>query len=454
VKSKTNLQNDHPFVKSPHKTLLSMSLPVLLSLVAEPLTGLVDTAFVARLGSESLAALGVGTVTLSGIFWVFNFLGIGTQTEVAQAHGRQEFNVAGEVGGSALALAALIGLLLVVVGLPSVPYISRVMGATGAVYDLSSQYIQIRLFGAPAVLLTIAAFGIFRGMQDMQTPFYVAITINTLNIILDPLLIFGYGPFPRLGVFGAGLASAISQWIGAGCLAWIIHKRIGFPNRIQLRDVRKLFKIGRDLFIRTGLLTAFYMITTRAATRIGPNAGAAHQAVRQVWVFSFLFLDAYATTGQSLVGYFIGPRLMEQARRVARVVCKWSFFTGLVMGVILWFGQPVVITYLVPPSAINLFIPAWAIAALIQPVNALAFATDGIHWGTGDFRYLRNAIITATTCGAVAIYLLDETMAGALTWIWLITAFWIVIRALFGVIRIWPGLGNSPLKMKRSRPNF
>ncbi|MDH3877777.1 MAG: MATE family efflux transporter [Desulfobacterales bacterium] len=454
MKSKTNLQNDHPFVKSPHKTLLSMSLPVLLSLVAEPLTGLVDTAFVARLGSESLAALGVGTVTLSGIFWVFNFLGIGTQTEVAQAHGRQEFNVAGEVGGSALALAALIGLLLVVVGLPSVPYISRVMGATGAVYDLSSQYIQIRLFGAPAVLLTIAAFGIFRGMQDMRTPFYVAITINTLNIILDPLLIFGYGPFPRLGVFGAGLASTISQWIGAGCLVWIIHKRIDFPNRIQLRDVRKLFKIGRDLFIRTGLLTAFYMITTRAATRIGPDAGAAHQAVRQVWVFSFLFLDAYATTGQSLVGYFIGPRLMEQARRVARVVCKWSFFTGLVMGVILWFGQPVVITYLVPPSAINLFIPAWAITALIQPVNALAFATDGIHWGTGDFRYLRNAIITATTCGAVAIYLLDETMAGALTWIWLITAFWIAIRALFGVIRIWPGLGNSPLKMKRSRPNF
>ena len=454
MKTKTNLQNDHPFVKSPHKTLLSMSLPVLLSLVAEPLTGLVDTAFVARLGAEALAALGVGTVTLSGIFWVFNFLGIGTQTEVAQAYGRQEFNVSKEVGGSALALAALIGLLLVVFGLPFVPYVSTVMGAIGAVFDLSSQYIYIRLFGAPAVLITIAAFGIFRGMQDMRTPFWVAISINALNIILDPLLIFGYGPFPRLGVFGAGLASTISQWIGAGCLVWIVHKRIGFPNRIQLRDVLKLFKIGRDLFIRTGLLTAFYIITTRAATRIGPDAGAAHQAVRQVWVFSFLFLDAYATTGQSLVGYFIGPRLMEQARRVARIVCSWSLMTGLAMGTVLWFGKPLVIAFLVPPSAINLFIPAWAIAALIQPVNALAFATDGIHWGTGDFRYLRNAIIIATTCGATAIYLLDEAMAGALTWIWIITAFWIIIRALFGVIRIWPGLGNSPLKMKRSRPNF
>ena len=454
MKAEINQQYEHPFVKSPHKTLLSMSLPVLLSLVAEPLTGLVDTAFVARLGAESLAALGVGTVTLSGIFWVFNFLGIGTQTEVAQAYGRQEFNVSKDIGGSALVLAALIGLLLVVFGLPFVPYVSGVMGAVGAVFDLSSQYIQIRLFGAPAVLLTISAFGIFRGMQDMRTPFYVAISINTLNIILDPLLIFGYGPFPRLGVFGAGLASSISQWIGAGSLVWIVHKRIGFPNHIRFGEVRKLFKIGRDLFIRTGLLTAFYMITTRAATRIGPDAGAAHQAVRQVWVFSFLFLDAYATTGQSLIGYFIGPRLMAQTRRVARIVCLWSFFTGLVMGVFLWFGKPLVIAFLVPPSAIDLFIPAWAIAALIQPVNALAFATDGIHWGTGDFRYFRNAVITATTCGAIAIYLLDETMAGALTWIWLISAFWIVIRALFGVIRIWPGLGNSPLKRNKEIDKF
>ncbi|MDX1708460.1 MAG: MATE family efflux transporter [Desulfobacterales bacterium] len=454
MKTEAKVQNDHPFVRSPHKTLLSMSVPVLLSLVAEPLTGLVDTAFVARLGAESLAALGVGTVTLSGIFWIFNFLGIGTQTEVAQAYGRQEFNVAKEAGGSALVLSVLIGIVLVVVGLSFVPYVSRIMGASGAVYDLSTQYIQIRLFGAPAVLLTIAAFGIFRGMQDMRTPFWVAISINTLNIILDPLLIFGYGPFPRMGVFGAGLASTVSQWVGAGCLVWVVHKRIGIPNRIRHRNLIKLFKIGRDLFIRTGLLTAFYMITTRAATRIGSDAGAAHQAVRQVWVFSFLFLDAYATTGQSLVGYFIGPRLMEQTRRVARIVCLWSLLTGLVMGVILWLGQPIVIRFLVPPSAINLFIPAWAIAALIQPVNALAFATDGIHWGTGDFRYLRNAIITATSCGAIAIYLLDEARAGALTWIWLITAFWIIIRALFGVIRIWPGLGNSPLKRKRSGPNF
>ena len=75
----------HPFVLHPHRTVVTLSLPVLLSLVAEPLTGIADTAFVARLGSAPMAGLGVAAVLLSSVFWVFNFLGIGTQTEVARA---------------------------------------------------------------------------------------------------------------------------------------------------------------------------------------------------------------------------------------------------------------------------------------------------------------------------------------------------------------------------------
>ena len=80
----------HPFIRHPHRTVLALSAPVLFSLVAEPLTGLVDTAFVAQLGAAPLAALGVGTAALSSIFWVFNFLGIGAQTDVAQALGAGE----------------------------------------------------------------------------------------------------------------------------------------------------------------------------------------------------------------------------------------------------------------------------------------------------------------------------------------------------------------------------
>jgi MATE family multidrug resistance protein len=163
-------------------------------------------------------------------------------------------------------------------------------------------------------------------------------------------------------------------------------------------------------------------------------------------VFTALFLDAFAISGQSLIGFFIGPDRLEQARRVARLVCFWSLTTGIFLSVCMLLGQNWVVRLLLPPSATTLFFSAWLMAVISQPVNALAFATDGIHWGTGDFGFLRNVMISATAFGGMAIYLLDETAPGALTWIWLITAMWITIRAVFGVMRIWPGLGSSPLK--------
>ena len=436
----------HPFIYAPHTTLISMSLPVLLSLIAEPLTGLVDTAFIARLGSIPLAALGVGTVGLSGIFWIFNFLGIGTQTEISQAFGRQAPRRVTEIGGLAFALAAIIGFLLLAAGLGLVPYFSTAMGAEGAVHFQASQYLRIRLWGAPAVMITVAAFGILRGLQDMRNPLWIALTINVLNIILDALLIFGCGPLPALGVAGAALASVISQWVGAAAAGTILYRKIGIPDGLRLRDIQRLFQIGAEMFIRTGLATAFFLLTTRVATRIGSDAGAAHQAIRQVWMFTTLLLDSYAVTAQSLVGFFMGSALRRQARRVAYFVFGWSAATGLALGLTMLLGQTAVINLIVPSTAVAVFIPAWVVSAVTQPVNALTYATDGIHWGTGDFRFLRNVMLAATACCGSAIFLLDQTGADALTWVWGITCAWIWIRAVFGVVRVWPGVGKSPLR--------
>jgi MATE family multidrug resistance protein len=110
-------------------------------------------------------------------------------------------------------------------------------------------------------------------------------------------------------------------------------------------------------------------------------------------------------------------------------------------------GQSLVIKILVPPEAIGLFTSAWFIAALSQPMNALAFATDGIHWGTGDFGYLRNAMLAATSTGLLGIYVLETYHTATLRHLWLITVLWITIRTFFGMIRVWPGIGKSPLKI-------
>jgi multidrug resistance protein, MATE family len=443
---KTPMAADHPFMGSPHSTLLKMSFPVLFSLIAEPITGLVDTAFVSRLGVFSLSALGVGTMMLSGFFWIFNFLGIGTQTEVAQALGKQDFDRSGQMSGLALFLAAVFGILALLVFRPFVPALSQLMGATGDVHLLAVDYLKIRLFGAPAVLIVIAAFGIFRGLLDMKTPLYIAVSINAMNGLLDPVLIFGWGRLPAMGVSGAALASVISQWIGAFWAVAAVYRKLKFPDHIPMGDAKKIFVIGRDLFFRTGLIFLFLMLTTRAATRIGADAGAAHQAVRQVWLFTALFLDAFAVTGQSLVGYFIGPRQMGAVRKASSVVCFWSLVAGVGLSAAMWFSTDLTMALLVPARASRVFIPAWKIAILTQPLNAIAFATDGIHWGTGDYRYLRNVMAAASIFGFAGLHFLDEAAGNALTQVWLIIASWLIIRAVFGTLRIWPGIGNSPLK--------
>lgn len=443
---KTDTPAPHPFLVAPHRTLLNLSVPVLFSLIAEPLTGLIDTAFVAQLGAVPLAALGVGTVALSSTFWIFNFLGIGTQTSVAHGLGRQDKAFAVSMSSLALLLAGVIGLVLILLLIPTAVLLANLLGATGAVQQDAVAYMQIRLFGAPAVLLTMAAFGAMRGMQDMKTPLWLAVGINGLNIVLDWLLIFGIGPFPALGVVGAAWATTIAQWIGALTAVFLTQRQLGFSTAFNLRDALNLLKVGRDLFLRTGLLTLFLLLGTRVATEIGPNSGAAHQAIRQAFVFTALVLEAFATTAQSLVGYFIGAHDIQLAKRVVALCLGWSFASGVVLALAMWLGQDWIAEILVPATAVSAFIPPWIVATALQPLNAFAFLTDGVHWGTGDYAFLRNGMFVATAAASTMLLLIDHSQPNALLWVWLSTVVLIAIRSILGVARIWPGIGDSPFK--------
>jgi MATE family multidrug resistance protein len=111
-------------------------------------------------------------------------------------------------------------------------------------------------------------------------------------------------------------------------------------------------------------------------------------------------------------------------------------------------GENWVIQLLVPETAVTVFVAAWLVSAVAQPVNSLAFATDGIHWGTGDYGYLRNAMILATAAGAVGLAILDLTAIDALSRVWWVTSLWIFVRGLLGMLRIWPGIGRSPLRSR------
>ncbi len=434
------------FLTAPFRTFFLLWIPVLFSQIAEPLTGLIDTAFVARLGAEELAALGVGAMVLSSFVWIFNFLAVGSQTEVSQSYGRKDLSAGRRIGCLALILAILFG---TVVGLIIFIFGSRMsilMGADGDIITHSIIYIRFRAIGVPAVLVTMTSFGILYGLGNMRMPLVIAIAVNAMNIVLDYMLIFGYGPFPAMGIAGAAIASTVSQWTGAVfCLAFIL-KKLGFTFDIDTSDIKKLMKIGHDMFFRTGSLIIFLLLVTRSATRLGPDSGAAHQAIRQVWFFTAIFLDASAITAQSLIGYYFGPGMIEKARTVARLVCIWSLLIGVAfLMAMLLYAKPIA-GLLVPLSGVALFYPAWMVSALIQPLAAIAFVTDGIHWGTGDFRYLRNAVIISTIIASSLLLTAETVDKQSLTLIWGIIGLWVLLRGVFGAVRIWPGTSGSPLK--------
>jgi len=297
------------------------------------------------------------------------------------------------------------------------------------------------LLGAPAVLLLLAGFGALRGLQDMTTPLWIAAAANAANAALDPILIFGWGPVPAFGIAGAAWASVVGQWAGALWAVAAVRRRLGLSPRVPWRDAPELFVVGRDLFLRTGLLTLFLVLATRTATQIGAETGAANAAVRQMWLFTAFLLDAYAAAAQSLVAWFLGAGSRALARRVASVACVWGLASGFAISAFMLLGENAVAALLVPASARSVFHGAWTLLALAQPLNALSFVTDGIHWGTRDYRYLRNAMFTATAVGVALLGLADS-----LTSVWVVTTVWISIRAAFGVARVWPGVGRAPLR--------
>jgi len=385
---------------------------------------------------------------LSSIFWIFNFLGVGTQTEVAQGFGSADAARAREASGLALALALVLGTVLALLAWPLLGPAARFMSPDLEVQLASITYLKIRLVGGPAVLLTTASFGALRGLQDMRTPLWIAVGANVANVVLDALMIFGAGPIPALGVAGAAWAATISQWGGALCAVAAVRSSIGLPQSVHWRAVGGLLAVGRDLIARTIMLFVFMLVSTRAATRAGVEAGAAHQAIRQVWMLTALVLDAFALTSQSLIAFFLAAERIPLARRVAAVSCVWGLGAGALLTCIMMLGRDSVALLLVPEAARFAFPSAWFAAAIVQPLNALSFVTDGIHWGTRDYAYLRNAMIAATAMGCALLFAVDLQSDDALLFIWWVTGVWIGVRALFGVVRIWPGLGHGPLAVR------
>lgn len=416
-----------------NRRIVALALPALGALAADPLVSMVDTAFVGRLGVVPLAALGVNASVFSLAFVVFNFLAYGTTPMVARSVARGDRARAGRLAVEALTLALLTGALALAVLQAAAGPILEIMGATGDLREPALTYLRIRAFAGPAVLLITAGHGIFRGWHDTRTPLVVTLGLNVVNLVLDPILIFGLG----WGLAGAAIATVVAQWAGALAFVFLIlgPRREALGIRLvapRPADLVPLLQVGGALLVRTLSLVATMTLATAVATRLGTLAVAAHQVATQLWLLLALVVDALAVAAQALVGSAEG----REARRVANRLLIWGAILGLGLAAAFGLARPwLPRIFTDDPDAIARVDTLLPFVIWMQPLNALVFVWDGIFMGAGEFRYLALQMLLSAAAAA-AILLLVVPLGWGLAGVW-----WGIV-ALMGVRGVTLALGH------------
>jgi len=425
----------------------ALALPALGALAADPLVSLVDTAFVGRLGTLPLGALGVNAALFSLAFVVFNFLAYGTTPRVARAVGEGDTEGAGAVAVQALVLAGVGGVVATLVFLLGADLLLGLMGATGELREPALTYLRIRALAGPAILLIMAGHGIFRGYQDTRTPLRITLWLNGVNLVLDPLLIFGAG----WGIAGAAWATVVAQWMGA---LWFLALLLG-PRRSllgarpvlpPLRDFLPFLRVGGELVTRTFALIGTLTLATAVATRLGAASVAGHQVAMQLWLLLALVIDAVAIAAQALVARVRGSGDVALLRQVTDRLLLRGVGVGILLALLLWGLSPwLPRVFTDDPATLSVVGAIMGFVIWMQPVNALVFVWDGIFMGFESFRFLA-VQMAISALGAVAVLLLVVPLGWGLAGVWWGIVALMALRTLTLGGRYWQLRPTAPAR--------
>ncbi len=410
--------DDWASAKNLNRTIAALALPALATLASDPLVSLVDTAFVGRLGAAPLAALGVNTAIFSMVFIVFNFLAYGTTPMVGRALGRGDRRAAEAVVAHAFVLAVGAGAVaLVALQLLAVPLL-QLMGTAPELMPEALTYLRIRAFAGPALLLITAGNGAYRGFLDTRTPLKFALLLNLVNLVLDPLFIFGFG----WGLAGAAYATLIAQWVGAAAFVLGLLRgpqRVPVPARLPAwRELAPFLRVGGDMLLRTGSLVGTLTLATAIAARVGVVELAAHQVASQLWMFLSLTIDSLAVAAQALVATEVGRGVPGGARRAADRILAWGFALGVAQALLFLLARPLLTTlFTTDREVIAALGSVYVFIVVLQPLNAVVFVLDGVFMGAEEFRFLARAMLLSAAVAA-GLLLLVVPMGWGLMGVW------------------------------------
>jgi putative MATE family efflux protein len=305
--------------------ILRLAAPAVAMMACHFCFNLIDAIWVGRLiGPAALAA-----VSTAG-FYVWVVLSLGEMVEVgliavaARRHGEGDPERAARAAASAVGYALLAGAAVSLLGLAVADWLFRAMTVPPEVARLGHAYLSTWLLGAPLVFAFFAVEATFRASGDTRTPFVLLAVSVLLSIALDPLLIAGVGPFPRLGVAGAATASVMVRG-GGFVIGVLIAVRRGLL-RVRAPDWRAvptMLRVGAPLSLAGVLLSVVYMALTRFTSRFGTPALAALGVGHKVEGLGFIAISGFALSASALVGQNLGAGREDRARHAVRLTVTY-----------------------------------------------------------------------------------------------------------------------------------
>jgi putative MATE family efflux protein len=319
------------------RAIVLLAVPMVLEMAMESVFAVVDIFFVSRLGADAMAAVGFVESLSALIYTVAMGLGIGVTAVVARRIGEGDRDAASDATFQALLLGGIISTVLAVVGIVYAPALLRLMGASDAVVQLGTGYARWLFGGNAAVLLLFLLNAAFRGAGDAAIAMRVLWLANGLNIILDPLLIFGIGPFPALGVTGAGIATVVGRGIGVALQLAVLFGgagalRIGAGNlKIAFAVMLRLVRLSGTGMLQVFISTASWILLVRIVAGFGSEAVAGYTIAIRIVLFALLPAWGLANAAATMVGQALGAGQPQRAEDSVWIAGKLNLaFLGTV----------------------------------------------------------------------------------------------------------------------------
>ena len=384
--------NEEDFTSGPIGRALGMlAIPMMLEMAMESIFAVVDIAFVSRLGTDAVAAVGITEALITVLYGIAIGLGVGLTAMVSRRIGASDAAGAAGVTGQAIWIGAFLSIVIGVAGVAYARDLLELMGASDGVIEQGVGFTAVILGGSITIIYLFLLNAAFRGAGDATVALRSLWLANGINIVLDPCLIFGLGPFPEMGVTGAAVATTIGRGIGVIYQLWYLMNGRGriefhiqylkFNLNLALRLIRiSLGGIGQFL-----IATASWIGVMRIVSIYGSSAIAAYTIALRMMEFVFLPAWGLGNAAATLVGQNLGADQPDRAEKSAWQAAKFNAIFMTMTGVfLLIFAEFITGLFSAEPDVLRWGTSCLQILSIGFPMYAVGMVVVQALNGAGD----------------------------------------------------------------------